>query len=250
MKTKHSKILLLVAVLFAVVVLSHAHMAQAAPNAETERPIADFISAQGTTSVFVPPVPDQLGWTPASGTPKPNFALFDYAGKANDWLVSQGLPSLGTTMEGTVKERLLSDGRARVEVKLHTKKALAWAMPLDSSPDFAHDPLSFGYRAQDLQAQPKLPPALGHSRLKVIFKNTAPGAPLPDLVDCLQFGHCPEGFKFILIRFKGTAKGTLHAAAGLGPEGTRGRLDVHQLGDGTTPDGFPIEKVELKRIGK
>jgi hypothetical protein len=250
MNTRYGKILIL-AVLLSVLAWAGASVTQASPMRATQRPIQDFIEVQGTTSVFVPPVPDQLGWTTASTNPEPKFALFDYAGKANEYLISQGVDALGTTMSGKVTERPLPDGMARVKVILHTKQALAWAMPIDGSPDFANDPLAFGFRAQDIAADPTIVPALGDSHLKVVFINTSPGAPLPDLVACLAgTGPCTDGFEFISIKFHGQATGALHELAGLGPEGTPGRLIVDQIGNGKTPDGFPVERVELKRIGK
>jgi hypothetical protein len=95
-----------------------------------QRPISDFLDAQGTTMVFNAPVPDQLGWAnnpDLSNKPPFQFALFDYAGLANDYLISHRYPSLGTTTDGTITERPLADGRAEVHVILHTTNALAFS---------------------------------------------------------------------------------------------------------------------------
>jgi hypothetical protein len=232
-----------------------------AQNHAVQRPIEDFTSSQGTTIGFTPPVADQIGWlTPASQSDG-KFALFDYAGKANEYLISQGLPSLGTTMSGKVTERPLADGRAEVTVILHTKNALTWTIALDPqgpSDQFNSNPPLFGFRAPDIVADPlNNQPALGNSDLQVVFKNTALGAPLPDLVACFILGTCPAEIELVSISFRGTATGALHESAGLGPEGTPGRCFVVQTGilyrssfKGATADGFPAEIVELRRVGK
>jgi hypothetical protein len=96
-------------------------------------------------------------------------------------------------------------------------------------------------------------PALGDSVLEVKFKNTALGAPLPDLVNGFGVGRELE-----FLAFRGTATGPLHPLAGLGPEGTPGLCLVVQTGLVTKfpnnngrpgVDGFPTELVELRRIG-
>src|SRR5437762_111058 len=80
------------------------------------RPIADFVSAQGTTAINVPPSPDYFGWTDTAH----NRAIsVDYAGLANNYLAAHGAP-LGTTTDGTINERALPGGRAEVTVLLHT----------------------------------------------------------------------------------------------------------------------------------
>src|SRR4051794_18405763 len=69
---------------------------QAAQDRTVQRPISDFLDAQGTTMVFNTPVPDQEGWAnnpflSKSASPPPfRFALFDYAGLANEYLIAHG----------------------------------------------------------------------------------------------------------------------------------------------------------------
>jgi hypothetical protein len=140
---------------------------QAAQGPTVQRPIEDFLDAQGTTMVFNAPVRDQLGWANNPGlsnshNPPPfQFALFDYAGFANDYLTSQRYPSLGTTTDGTITERPLADGRAEVHVILHTTNALAWAS--NPVPDPNTTPTLFGNRAADVLTGAT--PALGDSVL-------------------------------------------------------------------------------------
>jgi hypothetical protein len=81
-------------------------------------PLSAFLDTQGSTNGFIPPVPDYLGWiapppgvkTPASSYVGGNSASCDYAGLANEWLVQNGGPDLGTSFSGSVTERSLSDG--------------------------------------------------------------------------------------------------------------------------------------------
>lgn len=240
-----------VAVLFLLGLMT-AEVARA--EAATQRPISDFTSAQGTTMVFTPPARDVIAWSTCSVCVPGLFAWFDYAGRAN---ATQSL-GLGTATEGSITERPLSDGRADVKVVLHTRKALSWAAEFNpfSPPDPNTSPLLFGWRAQDILADPNKTAALADSNLVVEFKNTAPGAPLPDLVDAFILGNASAGQEIISISFYATASGPLHANAGVA-EGTPGRCTVAEAGVlfkakfmGATGDGFPVELVELRAVGK
>jgi hypothetical protein len=91
----------------------------------------------------------------------------------------------------------------------------------------------------------------------VTLKNTAPGAPLPDLVNWLVLGNAAPGQELVSFYLDGNATGPLHALAGLGPDGTPGRCIVSEIGvlfrgpfKGATADGFPGERVELHAIGR
>jgi hypothetical protein len=76
----------------------------------------------------------------------------------------------------------LADGRAEVEVRLQTENALTWVT--DGCNDFATDPLLFGHRAPDVLGGAE--PGLCDSFLQLTFMNTAPGAPLPDLIQWVR----------------------------------------------------------------
>ena len=214
------------------------------------RPVSDFTSTQGTTNIFIPPVPDFIGW---GDNPPHQFASIDYAGLANAWLVSNGGTSLGTTVSGNVVERPLADGRALVSVTLHTTRANSWVV--QNPGDFANDPLQFGYRAQDLLANPALTPALSESHFNVSFKNTVPGAPLPDLVDAFILGNAAPGQELRSLSFRSSGDGPLRAAFGVA-EGTPGQLVVTQSGlfftgfHGAVGDAFPAERVDLHPLGQ
>jgi hypothetical protein len=123
-----------------------------AQNKTIQRPIEDFVNAQGTFCIpcgapgttcingcglFIPPVANFVGWDtlqevpPQQGNVQPvRCASVDYAGLANAKIeeLSGGTISFGTTTSGTVTERALADGRAEVSARLHTTNALTWVV--------------------------------------------------------------------------------------------------------------------------
>jgi hypothetical protein len=219
-----------------------------------QRPLSDFLSAQGSTNIFVPPVPDFIGWASAFANPPVHFASVDYAGLAAQWLAANGGPVLGTQMSGTVTERPLPDGTAEVHVVLKTTRALTWAFDIaDFSGDFLNVPLLFGRRAQDLAADPDLVPSLTNCQLDLLFTNTAPGAPLPDAVRAFILGEALPGQSLIRMMFRAEGRGELRAHFGV-EDGAAGRITVVQTGllmtsfKGATADAFPAEKVELRVV--
>lgn len=254
--------------LAALLVASFVPVAQADPNPNqaVHRPLADFLSQQGSTSQFLAPVGDYLGFsTTTSGIQMADpirFASIDYAGLADRWLMDHGHPGVGTVVSGTILERPLADGRAEVQINLKTHNALAWGTVFtlnDVNADplgvYQAQPLYFGNRPVDVQAG--MPAALADSEFLVVFKNTAPGAALPDLVLAAFLGQAPPGFELIALGFHAKATGPLHAITGLGPDGTPGRLEVVQVatlartpGGGATGDGWPVERVEWRRAGR
>jgi hypothetical protein len=159
-----------------------------------QRPIEDFVSTQGTYCLpngsggcfyFVPPVANFIGW--GSQAHFGQFASIDYAGLANRYIetASSGSISFGTTFGGTITERPLPDGTARVTITLRTENALMWAAT-DPNYDFAAGQLIFGRRVTDVLAGAQ--PVLGTVVFHISFINSSPGAPLPDLID-LFFNH-------------------------------------------------------------
>ena len=215
-----------------------------------KRPIGDFLDAQGTTQVFVPPVPDVVGWATPSDTPV-LFAWVDYPGGADGFRGIQ----LGTRTSGNVSEKRLKDGRAEVKVELKTTKALAWVIELDLGGDvldqIANKQPIFGYRPQEVAAPSKPKPSLVESKFEVKFINTAPGAPLPDLVKATALGEAPEGFELLTEKFEAKGRGTIRN--GQNP----GHLLIVQVGirlnrtnpDCTTTDCFPVEIIRVQRTG-
>jgi hypothetical protein len=252
-----------------VVAVSFTGVADAQSN---RRPLSDFLNAQGSTTCFTPPAPAQLGWATgfnktngnANLTP-PRFALIDYTGLEAKFLKDNYGINLGTTITGTVMERALADGHALVTVDLHTHNAMGWAFNADSTITIDPTnltPLAFGARVLDIAHGAA--PALGDAHLHAEFINTAPGAPLPDLVAAnFDATLCPGPFvpplsfsDFDFLSIEASITGTLHAPSGF-PEGTPGMLAVKQTGllrlipkpKGPLVDLFPVESIALKPIG-
>src|SRR5207245_6569686 len=119
----------------------------------------------GTSCVlFVPPQPNVGGWIdPKTAV----FTLVDYAGLADSLLGG----ALGTTLDGSVTEVPLPDGRAEVTVLLHTQNALTWASDVSAS---FPGPLMFSHllteviNGQDAD--------MGLSLVQLTFKITTNGA--------------------------------------------------------------------------
>lgn len=218
------------------------------------RPIEDFVSTQGTFCfpdggggclVFVPPVENFFGWQDPE---KFICASIDYAGLADEWAGDV----FGTAFAGNVVEQTLTDGRAMVSVNLHTANALTWVV---DGCDFAGDPLLFGDRAPEVVAGLSAG-GFCDSILKVSFINTAPGDPLPDL---LQLLAAPEdGQELMSLAIRCNAKGPLRPAFGGVEDQTPGRVMVNQtalffagnLPKGVGHDGFPVEFIDIKQIGQ
>jgi hypothetical protein len=191
----------------------------------SKRPISDFISQQGTyclsdgnggCSLFVPPLPNFIGWgDPVAIT----IASVDYAGLANNYLLEQsgGMINLGTQTSGSIVERALPDGRADVSVVLHTTNALSWTVP--SLSDFT-GPLNFGARVGDVLNGAA--PALAHVEFRIKFTNTAPQAPLPDLIQLFFDPKAGQGV--ISYAFQANA-------SGLFCDGSSGTMNVSQTGN-------------------
>jgi hypothetical protein len=196
-------------------------------------------------------VPELFGW--ADGALMTIFAMVDYAGVADRWLQEQepGRPSLGTTVNGTVTERVLKDGRAEIHVVLHFKNALAWAGGFDEFLAGEREPLFFGATAPQVLAGAA--PALASGTYQAKFIVPAAGEPLPDLIQ-VAFDPRP-GDEDLQLTFHAQARGVLHASSGYA-EGTPGQLSIQQVGIFHTKspvkanDPFPVESITLRPIGR
>jgi len=222
-----------------------------------QRPISDFISAQGTYCLgigpdgpvcdgdpnvgcflYIPPFPNYLDWTdPSSG----NSVTFDYAGLFNSYL---GNP-FGTTMSGSVNEVIQKDGSVIDYITLHTENAVTWA----SEGFSGTGTVLFG--ANEPQVAAGATPALGSSTLRLVLQGPAAGAPLPDLIALLN--GCGD-WSFISVAFVGTATGAL-------PDGSPGKVQVTETGllhtagianenSRVALDGFPAEHISIQAIGQ
>jgi len=204
----------------------------------TTRPLSDFLDAQGTTSLFFPPVQDMLGWTDG---PLINFGLVDYAGLANAYIEQTTGTSLGTEVSGTVIECARDNGTAMISVAFGTANALGFAQSIAelaaNNFDFLNTPTIFGAKAQDVVAGAD--PSLGLAQFRTTFVIGHPGDPLPDIRIAFQ-DNIPD-VRPITLDFRSTTVGTL-------PDGTRARLRIQQVG-ATDEDGnliFTREIVEIK----
>jgi hypothetical protein len=196
-----------------------------AAEAARQRPIMDFVSQQGTYCVrlggpsctlFEPPVGNILGWIEIRDGAR-YLARVDYAGLADAYLGG----ALGTTFEGTITERPLPDGTAEVSVRLHTRNALAWVsrrLPNEAG-GWGPSVLVFGHPGQQVAAGAE--PALADLLFQLVFINTAPGAPLPDMT---QFSFDPAYLGTRIFE-------AIHArASGELADGTPAELRIQQVG--------------------
>ena len=201
-------------------------------NART-RPIQDFLSTQ--TNSF-PSFAAAWG-DPVSG----RAAWVDYAGVMNRQIVASGGVSLRTTATGTVVERPLNDGTAEVTVLVHTANAFVYVTDFNLNPLFGNTPAEVAAGAAA---------GVGKCLLHVVFINSAPGAPLPDLLDIFLSG----GTRFIAM--SSTATGPLNANFGVST-GTPGFFQMTQTGvlqshgsGGPRGDFFPAEHINLTVVGQ
>lgn len=237
---------------------------------DQQRSITEFINAQGTFCapeawgvppgaivvngciIYVPPVANFEGW----GTLKNTswcpvgipLAAVDYAGLANDYIVSQGGASLNTSFSGSVTEHANPDGTADMTVNLNTKNALAWGGcdPTGSASgfDFATATLMFGNQAPAVLGGAA--PALANSQLQIKFSEPQVGARMPDL---LEVGVTP-GYNLESLKYHGEADGPLQSAYGV-PGGTPGHLVItetgtlHTVGQAQRGGGFTADKIQI-----
>jgi hypothetical protein len=203
--------------------------------------------------LFVPPVPNYVGWGGLhSGKACTfeegdlcRFALVDYAGIAGNWLKTRG-KNLGTTWRGSVDERPLAGNRVEISVRLVTHRALVWVSQLSSYRDmtgfdsiFSTSPLLFGARPQDVLRGWK--PALADSVFEVRY-TARRGDPIPNLIPLL-LGPAPN---VAFTRFRAEATGWLRPAFFGGGQGGPGRATIVQL----VPNGqtYTAQKIALRPL--
>jgi hypothetical protein len=226
-----------------------------------QRDFRDFLAAQGTTSVFVPPVPDYLGLTTHFFTGFGKFALVDYAGLAAAWIRSNGGPNLGTHVLGEVSEGSLPGNIVQVTIRIFVTRALAWVVPLDpqynpscSDPtgfscnaagDVPDSNVLFGARAQRVAANAaKCPPGLADGTLTVVYTTTQGfNAPFFDLVAFTGASPLPTGVELKRLYADFQGQGQLHPLSGYRNR-YPGAVSVKQtlLFDKNT---FPAEVVDI-----
>jgi len=213
----------------------------------TIRPVSQFVEAQGTYCLFSGTYTGSCYLTVNLGenfmswsSPCSNLhASIDYAGLADRRLQENGYNGghgLGTSFEGTIVDRTLSDGRAEVKVLLKTKNALTWIIE-DTYPDSgcAGGTLLLGHRTAEVLGGAD--PALSDSLLELVFINDAPGAPMPDLVDLVV----NRATDIVSIAFVASGDGQLRSASGV-PDGTPRKTSVAVI---STVRGLPSRMASL-----
>jgi hypothetical protein len=233
------------------------------PANSVKRPFSDFLIGQGSSSSFLPPVPDFYGWGSELADGTVRALAMDYLGVANQTIIDLGGPDLGTQVSGSVTEIPLADGRANVTVILHVSNALIWLTDVDFAQggDFATDPLIMGARPAEVVAGAT--PALGSGNLKFVFINTAPGAAIPDIM-LADFGEIDvPGFELQQLKITATGTGTLHnTPLHMVPwsEGDSGKMSLSFTGlfhNSPSPKsklarnfGFVGSEIKVNRVGK
>jgi hypothetical protein len=229
---------------FAVALSSDARAA--GPGKAVVRPIEDFVLTQGTfcfdfgsgCHLFVPPVQNFIGWSDPTHCV---LASFDYAGLADAWITdaTAGAITFNTTFDGSVVERPLPDGRALLHVTLRTRNALAWAV--ENCAGSFNVPLIYGARVTDVMLGAQ--PVLGDIHMTLTLTNTAPGDPIPDLIQLLVVPA--TGQELLAVSVVASA-GEPFASGG------SGQLQTVQRGLFFTPSGspnwdlFPAERITLR----
>jgi hypothetical protein len=190
------------------------------PASAGERPLSDFLSRQGHwCAVFTEDDIDCAAsyYTSVKGACNdgdfafvfPHFMGAPEGYVAVDFLGEFG--DFGTTVDGNVSEHARPDGTAEVTFMLRSHDALMQAFNWDGQIIFG------GNSGTD--------PTLGEAKAIIIFSNTAPGAPLPDLHQ-LHFCPAPGQAEKKPLTSWVAASGPIRAAFGL-PDGTPGRLNFN-----------------------
>jgi hypothetical protein len=183
----------------------------------------------------------------------------DYTGAVDKWY--PGL--IGTNVTGTFTRQSVGDNLYEYSVIVHAKNALAWCV---TTVDWTT--LIFGAHADEVYDGAD--PALGESIFKARWLQDA-DSPIADIN--LANNHCaewgadgctggwperPEGWQLLSNDIRATANGPLHVEAGLGPEGTPGKMIISQTGrfdqsfghGNGNADGFPAEVADLYVVGR
>src|SRR5262245_57902171 len=85
--------------LIALLAFGGLRMTKASAVQTRQRPLSDFINAQGTSTCFTPPAPAQIGAsTTFTNQTTARFSLFDYTGLTAKFLSDNFGISLGTTV--------------------------------------------------------------------------------------------------------------------------------------------------------
>lgn len=247
-----------------------------------QRPISDFVEAQGTYCggplagfpgcKVEGPVGNLIAFQKYVDGYR-RFVRVDFPGLLDRYLASQGRPTVGTTWSGGITERPLDDGTAMVSVTLHTQNAPAWVRYnawIDDGdgrwgPGDSLGPSRWAWGANAAQLAAGAAPSLVDVEFKLVFISPAMGAPMPDLYRFMFDPPYVGKRLYLSITARGTGLLAADAAAlGLGEPGDPADLLLHQVGlletyanlpDAADPGndsgifnnaGWPAELLELK----
>jgi len=219
-----------------------------------QRPIEDFVDAQGTMPAPPGFTANYIGWIGRTGPKEPltRIMTLDYAG-----LDAAAVGLAPPEMRGTVTERPLANGQTNVKVTLRTRNELAYvhqcAPPIPGNVCPAGAVL-FGLTPPEAAADPA-GAAYGSSVFEIEYNVSRPlGDPMEDLI-ALFFTGLPYDSLPLFVAFSGGGDGPLRADSGC-PEGTSGTAWTVQTGlilagihngfRGALGDAFPAEWVEIR----
>jgi len=214
-----------------------------------ERSLDEFLAAQGTFCItdgeggclqFFAPLPNMLGFPDEA---RNRCAMVDYAGLAHRYLrgATGGELDLGTEISGSVQERPAPDagapGTVEITVRLKIRDALIYSV---TGCDLSAGPAEFGSLVPEILAGAE--PTVGNAELVVKFITTAPGRPLPDLIEILvqpEFGQTIRS-----VRLDARADGDLRSPFGV-PDGTSGKASIRYTGGLDGPVGEFVEHGDI-----
>ena len=200
-------------------------------------PIQDFVNAQTNFLIWTDP-------------PHDREFFVDFAGLANEVLMNNGFPDLGTSQSGSVTQRPAPGGRL-VHVDLHADSCLCYARQLS-----APNAMYFGYRISEMIADPTLTPAIGSGHFTAEWTDSLPvgSSTMPDMIQLLLLTALNQ--HIVRATFEGDAFGSLRAGFGV-DEGTPGIVKTTQIGLINSPQntigGFngyaSTEDINIKVVG-
>lgn len=152
------------------------------------RPIEAFTSGQGTwcadygsgeCMLYAKPVQNHLALYEEKNN---RTIMVDYAGLTNMYLRQNGGTDYGTIVNGVIREEPMPDGRSRVTVHLNAERALVYMV---NGTDVMSSPVWMGVRPIDL-LNPANQGVLASVEMTVNYINSAPGLPIPDLMQLVR----------------------------------------------------------------
>jgi hypothetical protein len=243
---KFSKVGMILMLVVSICALTMSSTVVAAPSAKgvSHRPIEDLIVTQGTyNGNFLSYINNE--WIVEISV--------DYAGLDNQAIIDGGGEDLGTTITGSITEKVLADGRTLVRISLHAKNALTRSI------DWSIGDYIFGSTVAEVLDGAHA--SLGECKFDMTYITTAaPGSDMPDLLEMAYYGI--EGYSMVSVNFVATSKGELNEAFGV-EQGTPGMAHTTQSANfyapgmpnnhkthPSNPWTWPAGHVTVKQIGK